>query len=143
MWVWNGLKSGGKSCEQPRVACDFSTRSGARLFATRRSGPLQKVIQRPIMALPNPSIITKGHRMTANGLLKNLLHIRGAVVGSFDLGENAKGEPSLVVHVHVGKGHRWRCPVCGRKCHVHDYVCDEAFWRSMDFGPVEIGRAHV
>lgn len=21
---------------------------------------------------------------------------------------------------------------------VHDYVCDEAFWRSMDFGPVEV-----
>ena len=70
--------------------------------------------------------------MTANSLLKNLLHIKGAVVDSFDLGENAKGEPSLVVHVHVGKGLRWRCPVCGRKCHVHDYVCDEAFWRSMD-----------
>lgn len=76
--------------------------------------------------------------MTANSLLKNLLHIKGAVVDSFDLGENAKGEPSLVVHVHVSKGLRWRCPVCGKKCHVHDYVCDEAFWRSMDFGPVEV-----
>ena len=76
--------------------------------------------------------------MTANSLLKNLLHIKGAVVDSFDLGENAKGEPSLVVHVHVGKGLRWRCPVCGKKCHVHDYVCDEAFWRSMDLGPVEV-----
>ena len=51
--------------------------------------------------------------MTANSLLKNLLHIKGAVVDSFDLGENAKGEPSLVVHVHVSKGLRWRCPVCG------------------------------
>ena len=68
--------------------------------------------------------------MTANSLLKNLLHIKGAVVDGFELGENAKGEPSLVVHVHVGKGLRWRCPVCGRKCHVHDYVCD-AFGAAM------------
>ena len=59
--------------------------------------------------------------MTANSLLKNLLHIKGAVVDSFDFGENAKGEPSLVVHVHVSKGLRWRCPVCGKKwLFVHD-----------------------
>ena len=76
--------------------------------------------------------------MTANSPLKHLLYIKGAVVDSFDLGENAKGEPSLVVHVHVGKGLWWRCPVCGKKCHVHDYACGEAFWRSMDFGPVAV-----
>ena len=75
--------------------------------------------------------------MTANSLLKNLLHCKGAVVDTFDFGENSLGEPSLVAHVHVRKGERWRCPVCGGKCHVHDYVCDEAFWRCMDFGPVE------
>ena len=54
--------------------------------------------------------------MTANSLLKNLLHIKGAVVDSFDLGENAKGEPSLVVHVHVGKGLRWRCQIGRASC---------------------------
>ena len=70
-------------------------------------GTLAKSHPTPDNGIAKPSIITKGHRTTANGLLKNLLHIRGAVVGSFDLGENAKGEPSLVVHVHVGKGHSY------------------------------------
>lgn len=76
--------------------------------------------------------------MTANSLLKNLLHIKGATVDTFDFGEDAQGEPSLVVHVHVCKKERWKCPVCGRRCHVHDYACGEAFWRSMDFGPVAV-----
>ncbi|MGN0845137.1 MAG: hypothetical protein ACI4QT_07960 [Kiritimatiellia bacterium] len=65
--------------------------------------------------------------MTANRLLKNLLHINGATVDAFDFGENAQGEPSLVVHVHIRRKARWKCPVCGRKCHVYDSVCDEAF----------------
>ena len=76
--------------------------------------------------------------MTANSLLKNLLNIKEATVDAFDFDENAQGEPTLVVHVHVRRKDRWRCPVCGRKCNVHDYVCAEAFWRSMDFGPVAV-----
>ena len=76
--------------------------------------------------------------MTANSLLKNLLHIKGATVDAFDFGKDARGEPSLVAHVHVCKKERWKFPVCGRKCHVHDYACGEAFWRSMDFGPVAV-----
>ena len=76
--------------------------------------------------------------MTANSLLKNLLHIKGAIVETFDFGEYAQGGTSLVVHVHVCKKERWKCPVCGRRCHVHDYACGEAFWRSMDFGPVAV-----
>ena len=42
------------------------------------------------------------------------------------------------MHVHVHKKDRWRCPVCGRKCRVHDYVGGESFWRGMDFGPVAV-----
>ena len=76
--------------------------------------------------------------MTANSLLKNLLNIKGATVDTFDFGEDAHGELSLVAHVHLCRKERWKCPVCGRKCHVHDYVCGEAFWRSMDFGPVAV-----
>ena len=76
--------------------------------------------------------------MTASSLLKNLLHIKGAIVDTFDFGEDAQDEPLLVAHVHVCKKERWKCPVCGRKCHVHDYACGEAFWRSMDFGPVAV-----
>ena len=76
--------------------------------------------------------------MTPNSLLKKLLHINGAVVDSAEFGENALGETTLAVHVHVSKTRRWRCPVCGRRCHVHDYACDEAFWRGMDLGPVAV-----
>ena len=61
--------------------------------------------------------------MPANSLLKNLLTIKEATVDAFDFDENAQGEPTLVVHVHVRRKDRWRCPVCGRKCNVHDYVC--------------------
>lgn len=64
--------------------------------------------------------------MTASSLLKNLLHIKGAIVDTFDFGEDAQDEPLLVAHVHVCKKERWKCPVCGRKCHVHDYACGEA-----------------
>lgn len=78
------------------------------------------------------------NRMTLNSLLKNLLHIKGTVVDTADFEENAHGEPSLVAHVHVRKKDRWRCPVCGKKCHVHDYVREEAFWRGMDLGPVAV-----
>ena len=76
--------------------------------------------------------------MTVSSLLKNLLYVKEAFIDTFDFGEDAQGEPSLVAHVHVAKRERWRCPVCGRRCHVHDYTCDEAFWRSMDFGPVAV-----
>ena len=42
------------------------------------------------------------------------------------------------VHVHVQKKDRWRCPVYGRKCHVHDYLSEESSWRGMDFRPVMV-----
>ena len=43
-------------------------------------------------------------------------------------------------HVHVQKKDRWRCPVYGRKCHVHDYLSEESSWRGMDFRPVMVRR---
>ena len=50
--------------------------------------------------------------MTANSLLKNLLNIKEATVDAFDFDENAQGEPTLVVHVHVRRKDRWSpgCP---------------------------------
>ena len=76
--------------------------------------------------------------MTVNSLLKLLLNVKGAVVDGAEISESADGAVSLAVHVHVRKADRWRCPVCGRKCHVHDYLSEESSWRGMDFGPVAV-----
>ena len=72
--------------------------------------------------------------MTLNRILLELLNVNGAVVDGAEFGDDA----SLTVHVHVRKGDQWRCPVCGRRCGVYDGGDDEAFWRSMDFGPVPV-----
>ena len=71
--------------------------------------------------------------MTLNRLLKMLLNVKGASVDNVDVTET-DGKMLLTVHVHVAKRDRWRCPVCGKKCHVHDYIAEESFWRSMNFG---------
>lgn len=72
--------------------------------------------------------------MTLNRILHQLLNIKGAAVDGAEFASDA----SLTVHVRLCRRERWRCPVCGRKCNVHDYVVDESFWRSMDFGPVPV-----
>lgn len=78
------------------------------------------------------------NRMTLNRLLKTLLNVKGATVDGAEFAESDRGEVSLTVHVHVCRKDQWRCPVCGRKCHVYDYLSEENFWRSMDFGPVMV-----
>lgn len=72
--------------------------------------------------------------MTFKSILQKLLNIKGASVDGFAFENDA----ALTVHVHLRRGERWRCPVCGRRCSVYDYVTDESFWRSMDFGPVPV-----
>ena len=76
--------------------------------------------------------------MTLNRLLKTLLNVKGATVCGAEFAEGDRGEVSLTAHVHVHRKDRWRCPVCGRKCHVHDYLSEESLWRGMDFGPVMV-----
>ena len=76
--------------------------------------------------------------MTFNRLLRTLLNIKGAIVDDAQFGATANLDARLTVHAHVQKKDRWRCPVCGRKCHVYDYVSQESFWRGMDLGPVEV-----
>ena len=76
--------------------------------------------------------------MTLNRLLKQLLNVKGATVDDAEFAESTNGEASLTAHVHVQKTDRWRCPICGKKCNVHDYLTEESFWRSMDFGPVMV-----
>ena len=76
--------------------------------------------------------------MTLNSILKTLLNFKGATVDKADFQENHLGEIELVVHVHPTRKHRWRCPYCGRKCNVYDYLRDETYWRGMDFGPTAV-----
>jgi transposase len=97
---------------------------------------LQKVIRLSIIGVEKTP--KRRNRMTINRLLKTLLNVKGATVDGAEFAGSDRGEVSLTVHVHVHKKDRWRCPVCGRKCHVHDYVGGESFWRGMDFGPVMV-----
>ena len=91
---------------------------------------MQKVIRISIMGVEKTPKWRK--RMTLNRLLKQLLNVKGATVDGAEFAENADGEASLTVHVHVCRKDRWRCPACGKKCHVHDYLTDECFWRGME-----------
>ena len=60
--------------------------------------------------------------MTLNRILKTALNFKGATIDKADFRENRLGEIELVVHVHPSRKHRWRCPVCGRKCNVHEII---------------------
>ena len=60
--------------------------------------------------------------MTLNRLLKHLVNVKGATVGGADFDVRDNGKVSLTVHVHVHKKDRWKCPICGKKCRVHDYL---------------------
>ena len=97
---------------------------------------MQKVIRYSIMG--SAETPKWRNRMTLNRLLKQLLNVKGATVDDADFVERANGEVSLTVHVHVCKKDRWRCPICGKKCRVHDYLTEEGFWRGMDFGPAMV-----
>lgn len=76
--------------------------------------------------------------MTANRLLQTLLRVNGAVVDSFELDETSHGDGMLTAHVRLHKRLTRRCPVCGRRCPVHDYASDECFWRGQDLGPLVV-----
>lgn len=76
--------------------------------------------------------------MTLNRILRLLLNIKGATVDDAEFDSDARHDARLTVHVHVQKKYRWRCPICGKTCHVHDYVRQESFWRGMDFGSVAV-----
>src|SRR5574344_2833639 len=76
--------------------------------------------------------------MTLNRILRLLLNIKGATVDDAEFDSDARHDARRTVHVHVQKKYRWRCPICGKTCHVHDYVRQESFWRDMDFGSVAV-----
>lgn len=76
--------------------------------------------------------------MTLNRILKQLLNIKGAVVDNAAFAADDRERMMLKVHVHIAKGHRRRCPVCGKRCPVYDHPYAENVWRSMDFGPASV-----
>ena len=76
--------------------------------------------------------------MTLNRILKQLLNIKGAVVDNAAFAADDRERMVLKVHVHIAKGHRRRCPVCGKRCPVYDHPYAENVWRSMDFGPASV-----
>lgn len=80
-------------------------------------------------------------RMTYNRLLKTLLNVKGATAVAAKFNEDANCVATLKIELRVHKKDRWRCPVCGKKCRVYDYLAGDAGWRGMDFGPVQVRLA--
>lgn len=79
--------------------------------------------------------------MTLNRILKLALNLKGAIVENADFSKNQHGELELTIHTRLSKKSRNRCPFCGRKCNIHDYISEKTFWRSMDFGPTAVRLA--
>lgn len=79
--------------------------------------------------------------MTLNRVLKLALNLKGAIVENADFSQNQHGELELTIHTRLPKKSRNRCPFCGRKCNIHDYISEKTFWRCMDFGPTAVRLA--
>jgi transposase len=76
--------------------------------------------------------------MTLNRILKLALNLKGVIVENADFSQNQNDELELTIHTRISKKSRDRCPFCGRKCNIHDYISNETFWRCMDFGPTAV-----
>ena len=44
----------------------------------------------------------------------------------------------MFAHVRLHKKEANRCPFCGRKCPIHDYITPERFWRGLDLGEIVV-----
>lgn len=72
--------------------------------------------------------------MTPNRILKLALNLNGVIVENANFSKNQHGELELTIHTRLSKKSRNRCPLCGGKCNIHDYISEKTFWQSMDFG---------
>lgn len=76
--------------------------------------------------------------MTINRILKLALNLKGVIVENADFFKNRHNEVELTIYARISKKYRNRCPICGRRCNVHDYISDKTYWRCMDLGPTAV-----
>ena len=71
--------------------------------------------------------------MTISTLLKKMLGVNGIVVEDVEFEQTGDSE-QMVVHGHVTRYEKHRCPVCGRKCPLYDGGRGKRRWRALDIG---------
>jgi transposase len=67
-------------------------------------------------------------------LWKKLLHVEHVVLEDVDIEEVPGGGEAAVVRLRPDRGHRLRCPECGRKCAFYDAGEGRRRWRALDLG---------
>lgn len=72
--------------------------------------------------------------MRKSKLWKKLLHVEHVVLGNGDVETAADGSEVVVVRLRPDRGHRLRCPQCGKKCRFYDAGEGRRRWRALDLG---------
>jgi transposase len=67
-------------------------------------------------------------------LWKKLLHVEHVVLEDGDVEEAPDGSQVVVVRLRPDRGHRLRCPACGRRCPFRDAGEGRRRWRTLDLG---------
>ena len=62
--------------------------------------------------------------MTLNRILKLALNLKGAIIENAVFHRNQHDELELTIHARISKKYSNRCPICGRRCNVYDYISD-------------------
>ena len=72
--------------------------------------------------------------MRKSKLWKKLLGVEQVVLEDVDVAEAPDGSEIAVVRLRPDRGHRLRCPGCGRKCRFYDAGEGRRRWRALDLG---------
>ena len=67
--------------------------------------------------------------MAIKRLLKKTLNVNGVKIEKYSYDPN---DDSIYIYVSLLKGHKNRCPVCGKKCSGYDQTTVERKWRALD-----------
>lgn len=78
--------------------------------------------------------MSPGDGVRKSKLWKRLLHVEHVVLEDGDVEEAPDGSEIVVVRLRPDRGHRLRCPGCGRKCRFYDAGDGRRRWRAVDLG---------
>jgi transposase len=67
-------------------------------------------------------------------LWKKLLHVEHVVLEDGDVENTPGGVEAVVIRLRPDRGHRLRCPGCGRRCPFYDSGDGRRRWRALDAG---------